>query len=28
VLMQPETLRLVRYRGLSKGDVVEVARLA
>jgi len=28
VLMQPETLRLVRYRGLSKGDVLEVARLA
>ncbi len=28
VLMQPETLRLVRNRSLSKGDVLEVARLA
>jgi len=28
VLMQPETLRLVRERGFSKGDVLEVARLA
>ena len=28
VLMQPETLRLVRNRGFSKGDVLEVARLA
>jgi len=28
VLMQPETLRLIRDRGLAKGDVLEVARLA
>lgn len=28
VLMQPETLRLVRERDFSKGDVLEVARLA
>jgi cyclic pyranopterin phosphate synthase len=28
VLMQPETLRLVRQRDFSKGDVLEVARLA
>ena len=28
VLMQPETLRLIRDRALSKGDVLEVARLA
>ncbi len=28
VLMQPETLRLVRQRAFSKGDVLEVARLA
>ncbi len=28
VLMQPETLRLVRERAFSKGDVLEVARLA
>jgi len=28
VLMQPETLRLIRNRGLAKGDVLEVARLA
>ena len=28
VLMQPETLRLLQNRGLAKGDVLEVARLA
>lgn len=28
VLMQPETLRLLRNREFSKGDVLEVARLA
>ncbi|MCX7388787.1 MAG: cyclic pyranopterin monophosphate synthase MoaC [Planctomycetales bacterium] len=28
VLMQPETLRLIRDRGVAKGDVLEVARLA
>ncbi len=28
VLMQPETLRLVRERAFLKGDVLEVARLA
>ena len=28
VLMQPETLRLIRERACSKGDVLEVARLA
>jgi cyclic pyranopterin phosphate synthase len=28
VRMKPETLRLVRDRGLAKGDVLEVARLA
>ncbi len=28
VLMQPETLRLVRQRDFAKGDVLEVARLA
>ncbi|MBC7964981.1 MAG: cyclic pyranopterin monophosphate synthase MoaC [Fuerstia sp.] len=28
VLMQPETLRLVRQREFAKGDVLEVARLA
>jgi cyclic pyranopterin monophosphate synthase len=28
VLMQPETLRLIRERGFAKGDVLEVARLA
>ena len=28
VLMQPETLRLIRDRNLAKGDVLEVARLA
>ena len=28
VLMQPETLRLIRERASSKGDVLEVARLA
>lgn len=28
VLMQPETLRLIRERAFSKGDVLEVARLA
>lgn len=28
VRMQPATLRLIRDRGLSKGDVLEVARLA
>ncbi|MCA9051162.1 MAG: cyclic pyranopterin monophosphate synthase MoaC [Planctomycetaceae bacterium] len=28
VLMKPATLRLVRDRGISKGDVLEVARLA
>ncbi len=28
VLMRPETLRLVRQRDVSKGDVLEVARLA
>jgi len=28
VLMQPETLRLLRKRAFSKGDVLEVARLA
>lgn len=28
VRMQPETLRLVRDRGMAKGDVLEVARLA
>lgn len=28
VLMEPETLRLVRQRAFSKGDVLEVARLA
>ena len=28
VLMQPETLRLVRERDFSKGNVLEVARLA
>ncbi len=28
VRMQPQTLRLIRDRGLAKGDVLEVARLA
>lgn len=28
VLMQPETLRIIRQRQLAKGDVLEVARLA
>src|SRR5215211_8194232 len=28
VRMKPETLTLIRDKGLSKGDVVEVARLA
>lgn len=28
VQMQPETLRLIRDKGLAKGDVLEVARLA
>ena len=28
VLMQPETLRLIQQREFSKGDVLEVARLA
>lgn len=28
VRMRPETLRLIRDRGLAKGDVMEVARLA
>ncbi len=28
VRMQPETLRLIRERGLAKGDVLAVARLA
>ncbi len=28
VLMLPETLRILRNRGFSKGDVLEVARLA
>lgn len=28
VLMQPETLRFIRDRGVAKGDVLEVARLA
>ncbi len=28
VLMQPSTLRILRNRGFSKGDVLEVARLA
>jgi cyclic pyranopterin phosphate synthase len=28
VLMQPETLRLIRERDVAKGDVLEVARLA
>jgi len=28
VLMQPETLRLIRERACAKGDVLEVARLA
>ena len=28
VLMQPETLRLIRKRDFAKGDVLEVARLA
>ncbi len=28
VRMQPETLQLIRDRGLAKGDVLEVARLA
>jgi cyclic pyranopterin phosphate synthase len=28
VTMQPETLRLILDRGLAKGDVLEVARLA
>lgn len=28
ITMQPETLRLILDRGLSKGDVLEVARLA
>ena len=28
VMMQPETLQLVRDRQLAKGDVLEVARLA
>lgn len=28
VLMQPQTLRLIRERACSKGDVLEVARLA
>ncbi|TXI35378.1 MAG: cyclic pyranopterin monophosphate synthase MoaC, partial [Aquipseudomonas alcaligenes] len=28
VLMEPATLALIRDRGLSKGDVIEVARLA
>ena len=28
VLMQPETLRLVRQRDFAKGDVLEVARVA
>lgn len=28
VLMQPETLRLIREREVAKGDVLEVARLA
>ena len=28
VLMQPETLRIIRQRGIEKGDVLEVARLA
>ena len=28
VLMQPETLRLIRDRGVLKGDVLETARLA
>lgn len=28
VRMRPETLRLIRDRGLQKGDVLEVARLA
>ncbi len=28
VLMQPETLRIIRQKEISKGDVLEVARLA
>lgn len=28
ICMQPETLELIRDRGLAKGDVLEVARLA
>ncbi len=28
VVMAPETLRLIRDKGMSKGDVLEVARLA
>ncbi len=28
VLMKPETLRIIRQKGISKGDVLEVARLA
>jgi len=28
IRMQPETLRLIRDRGVAKGDVLEVARLA
>lgn len=28
VLMQPETLRVIRQKQISKGDVLEVARLA
>lgn len=28
VSMQPETLKLIRNRGMAKGDVIEVARLA
>ncbi len=28
VQMRPETLRLIRERGVAKGDVLEVARLA